>query len=157
NGSSTARSRAGLPASSGCAPMARAARRSDRARAARAGRVRRRTGNWSPTSPARTSAIACSCAASMAVEIGSCSRAAKASIRSGENADSPNPQEPLMTDLLTGDLVPIHGGGNALVDRIVPLSRRARFLAEAELLPSLRVSRADLSTIHRIGDGALSP
>ena len=61
-----------------------------------------------------------------------------------------------MTDSRAGDLVPVHGGG-ALVDRIVPLSRRARFLAEAESLPSLRVSRADLSTIHRIADGALSP
>jgi sulfate adenylyltransferase len=61
-----------------------------------------------------------------------------------------------MTDFQPGDLVPVHGGG-MLVDRIVPLSRRARFLAEAESLPSLRVSRADLSTIHRIADGALSP
>ena len=61
-----------------------------------------------------------------------------------------------MTDFRAGDLVSVHGGGE-LVDRIVPLSRRARFLAEAESLPSLRVSRADLSTIHRIADGALSP
>src|SRR5258706_3480051 len=61
-----------------------------------------------------------------------------------------------MTDL-AGDLVPVHGGGSALVDRIVPLSRRARLLSEAESLPSLRVSRADLSTVHRIADGALSP
>ena len=54
------------------------------------------------------------------------------------------------------DLVPPHGGGQ-LVDRIVPLSERARFLAEAEKLPSLRVNRADLSTVYRISDGALSP
>ena len=54
------------------------------------------------------------------------------------------------------DLVPVHGGG-PLVDRVVPLSERARFLAEAEKLPSLRVSRADLSTVYRISDGALSP
>src|SRR5688500_16561752 len=62
-----------------------------------------------------------------------------------------------MTDSLAGDLVPVHGGSSELVDRIVPLSRRARLLSEAESLPSLRVSRADLSTVHRIADGALSP
>jgi sulfate adenylyltransferase len=62
-----------------------------------------------------------------------------------------------MADSLAGDLVPVHGGGAAPVDRIVPISRRARFLAEAEKLASLRVSRADLSTVHRIADGALSP
>jgi sulfate adenylyltransferase len=61
-----------------------------------------------------------------------------------------------MSQSQASDLVPVHGGG-PLVDRIVPLSRRARFLAEAESLPSVRVSRADLSTIHRIADGALSP
>jgi len=54
------------------------------------------------------------------------------------------------------DLVPVHGGGD-LVDRVIPLSERARFLAGAEKLPSLRVSRADLSTVYRIADGALSP
>jgi sulfate adenylyltransferase len=43
------------------------------------------------------------------------------------------------------------------VDRIVPLNQRRRFLEEAEGLPSLRVSRADLSTVYRISDGTLSP
>src|SRR5262245_6588043 len=62
-----------------------------------------------------------------------------------------------MADSLAADLVPVHGGGAAPVDRVVPLSKRARFLAEAEKLASLRVSRADLSTVHRIADGALSP
>jgi len=56
-----------------------------------------------------------------------------------------------------GDLVPVHGGLGALVDRSIPLSQRKVFLAEAEELPSLRVSRADLSAVYRIGDGALSP
>ena len=55
------------------------------------------------------------------------------------------------------DLVPVHGGLAEPVDRTVPLSERRTFLAEAENLPTLRVSRADLSTLYRIGDGALSP
>ncbi|MCP3986876.1 MAG: sulfate adenylyltransferase [bacterium] len=56
-----------------------------------------------------------------------------------------------------GDLVPVHGGLDAPVDRTIPLSERKAFLAEASGLPSVRVSRADLSTLYRIGDGALSP
>ncbi len=55
------------------------------------------------------------------------------------------------------DLVPVHGGRGEPVDRVVPLSRRRALLAEAEKLPSLRVSRADLSTVYRLSDGALSP
>jgi len=55
------------------------------------------------------------------------------------------------------DLVPVHGGLEAPVDRVVPLKDRRAFLAEAERLPRLRVSRADLSTVHRLADGALSP
>mgnify|MGYP006313943693 CR=1 FL=1 len=31
------------------------------------------------------------------------------------------------------------------------------FLAEAGSLPSIRVNAADLSTVHRLADGALSP
>jgi sulfate adenylyltransferase len=54
-------------------------------------------------------------------------------------------------------LVPVHGGLGEPVDRVVPLSRRAALLAEAEKLPSLRVTRADLSTVYRLSDGALSP
>ena len=57
----------------------------------------------------------------------------------------------------TKDLVPVHGGCKQLVDRVVPLSQRKRFLAEAAKLPSLRVTAADLSTVHRLADGALSP
>lgn len=56
-----------------------------------------------------------------------------------------------------GDLVPVHGGLAELVDRIVPLKHRKAFLAEAARLPSLRVTKADLSTVHRLADGALSP
>ena len=57
----------------------------------------------------------------------------------------------------TRDLVPVHGGLGEPVDRIVPLNERAAFLEEAQKLPQVRVSRADLSTVSRIGDGALSP
>lgn len=55
------------------------------------------------------------------------------------------------------DLVPVHGGIDAPVDRIVPFNQKAAFLSEAGGLPSIRVNAADLSTIHRIADGALSP
>jgi sulfate adenylyltransferase len=55
------------------------------------------------------------------------------------------------------DLVPVHGGCDELVDRVVPLAERKRFLAEAAKLPKLRVTAADLSTVHRLADGALSP
>jgi len=54
-------------------------------------------------------------------------------------------------------LVPIHGGLGDLVDRRIPLGERSRFVKEAERLPSVRVTRADLSTVYRISDGALSP
>ncbi|MBW2693133.1 MAG: sulfate adenylyltransferase [Deltaproteobacteria bacterium] len=55
------------------------------------------------------------------------------------------------------DLVPVHGGLDDLVDRRVPLGQRSQFVKEAESLPSVRVTRADLSTVYRISDGALSP
>jgi len=55
------------------------------------------------------------------------------------------------------DLVPVHGGLSEPVDRVVPLKDRASFLAEAERLPRIAVSNADLSTVYRISDGALSP
>ena len=56
-----------------------------------------------------------------------------------------------------GHLVPVHGGLDAPVDRSIPLSQRRAFLAEAEALPSVQVTNADLSTLYRIADGALSP
>jgi len=55
------------------------------------------------------------------------------------------------------DLVPVHGGLSQPIDRMVPLSGRASFLKEASVLPRIRVTAADLSTVYRISDGALSP
>ncbi|HIG00129.1 MAG TPA: sulfate adenylyltransferase [Myxococcales bacterium] len=55
------------------------------------------------------------------------------------------------------DLVPVHGGLDEPIDRIVPLNQRSKFIAEASKLPSIRVSDADLSTVYRFSDGALSP
>lgn len=55
------------------------------------------------------------------------------------------------------DLVPVHGGLDSPVNRVVPLSRRKQFLQEAAELPKVEVSRADLSTVYRIADGTLSP
>jgi sulfate adenylyltransferase len=61
------------------------------------------------------------------------------------------------TDSKKGDLVPVHGGLAAPVDRVVSLKHRAAFLAEAAGLPIVRASRADQSTVYRLADGALSP
>ena len=55
------------------------------------------------------------------------------------------------------DLVPVHGGLGQLVDRRVPISQRSALLGEADALPAFCASRADVSTVHRIADGALSP
>ena len=55
------------------------------------------------------------------------------------------------------DLVPVHGGLDAPVDRTVPLPGRNALLAEAEGLSSIVISKADLSALYRIADGALSP
>ena len=55
------------------------------------------------------------------------------------------------------DLVAVHGGLPELVDRTVPLSKRTAFQEEAGSLPSVAVTAADLSTVYRIADGALSP
>ena len=55
------------------------------------------------------------------------------------------------------DLVPVHGGLSEPVDRLVPLKDKAAFLSEAAGLPSIRVTDADLATVYRIADGALSP
>ncbi len=61
------------------------------------------------------------------------------------------------TDAPRKDLVPVHGGLEEPVDRVLPLRERKRLLAEAERLASVAVTRADLSTVHRIADGTLSP
>jgi sulfate adenylyltransferase len=55
------------------------------------------------------------------------------------------------------DLVPVHGGLAEPIDRVVSLKERSRFVAEASKLPSVRLTKADLSTVHRIADGTLSP
>jgi sulfate adenylyltransferase len=62
-----------------------------------------------------------------------------------------------MSEHSTGDLVPVHGGLAAPVDRVVALRDRKAFLAEAEAFPSVVVTAADLSTVYRLSDGALSP
>ncbi len=55
------------------------------------------------------------------------------------------------------DLVPVHGGLAAPIDLVVPLKDRKAFLSEAGELPSIRVTSADVSTVYRLSDGALSP
>jgi sulfate adenylyltransferase len=55
------------------------------------------------------------------------------------------------------DLVPVHGGLAEPVDRVISLKERAAFLREAASLPSIQLTNADLSTVFRLGDGALSP
>ncbi len=55
------------------------------------------------------------------------------------------------------ELVPVHGGLADLIDRRVPLGERNQFAKEADRLSSVRVTRADLSSVYRIADGALSP
>jgi sulfate adenylyltransferase len=55
------------------------------------------------------------------------------------------------------DLIAVHGGLEQPVNRIVPPAEAAAFQAEAAKLPRVPVSDADLSTVYRIGDGALSP
>ncbi|MBW2228852.1 MAG: sulfate adenylyltransferase [Deltaproteobacteria bacterium] len=62
-----------------------------------------------------------------------------------------------MSQPIREDLVPFHGGLAEPVDWIVPLNQRAAFLAEGEALPSLTVNAADLSSVYRLSDGALSP
>jgi sulfate adenylyltransferase len=62
-----------------------------------------------------------------------------------------------MTQTQSAGLVPVHGGLAEPVDRVVSLRDRKKFLADAEGMPRVRVNRADLSTVYRFGDGALSP
>ena len=54
-------------------------------------------------------------------------------------------------------LVPPHGGLTEPVCRTVPADAVDDFLAHAKTLPKVPVSDADLSTVYRFGDGALSP
>ena len=62
-----------------------------------------------------------------------------------------------MSQVSQQDLVPVHGGLAAPVDRVVPLNQKTAFLKEAAGLSAIRVSTADLSTVYRLADGALSP
>ncbi len=55
------------------------------------------------------------------------------------------------------DLISPHGGLTDPVDLIVTDGERADFLAEAAALSKVPVSDADLSSVYRFGDGALSP
>lgn len=55
------------------------------------------------------------------------------------------------------DLIPVHGGLTAPVNRTVPAEEIDEFRARAARLASVPVSDADLSTVYRFGDGALSP
>ena len=54
-------------------------------------------------------------------------------------------------------LVPAHGGLPEPLDCTVPPAEEAAFKAELAALPKVPVSDADLSTVYRFGDGALSP
>ena len=56
-----------------------------------------------------------------------------------------------------GDLIPPHGGLTEPVTCTVPDAERQAFAAAAAALPKVPVSDADLSTVHRFGDGGLSP
>ncbi len=55
------------------------------------------------------------------------------------------------------DLVAPHGGLSEPVCRMVSANNAEAFADDAACLPVLPVSTADLSTVHRIGDGTLSP
>jgi sulfate adenylyltransferase len=55
------------------------------------------------------------------------------------------------------DLIVPHGGLSAPVNRTVPADQIASFTAAANSLTKVAVSDADLSTVYRLGDGALSP
>ncbi|HYB97583.1 MAG TPA: hypothetical protein VEC57_00445 [Candidatus Limnocylindrales bacterium] len=55
------------------------------------------------------------------------------------------------------DLVPAHGGFAEPLSCDVPEAQRAAVLAEAQSLVRVPVSDADLSTVYRFGDGALTP
>jgi len=54
-------------------------------------------------------------------------------------------------------LVPPHGGLIEPLCWTVPADAAADFRAHAKTLPQVPVSDADLSTVYRLGDGALSP
>ncbi len=55
------------------------------------------------------------------------------------------------------DLIPVHGGLGQPVDRTVSPDRVPEFERSAAGLPVIPVDDADLSSLYRFGDGALSP
>lgn len=55
------------------------------------------------------------------------------------------------------DLVPVHGGLSAPVDRTVKSERINEFEKQAASLPAVVIDDADLSSLYRFGDGGLSP
>ncbi len=55
------------------------------------------------------------------------------------------------------DLLGVHGGLKEPVNRTVPADKVESFKADAAKLAKVPVSDADLSTVYRFGDGALSP
>ncbi|MBN2801023.1 MAG: sulfate adenylyltransferase [Deltaproteobacteria bacterium] len=55
------------------------------------------------------------------------------------------------------NLVPVHGGLAAPINRFVKLTDRKALLAEAATMPTIAVTKADLATVYRIADGTLSP
>jgi sulfate adenylyltransferase len=55
------------------------------------------------------------------------------------------------------DLIAPHGGLSEPIDRMVPAAEVADFRARAASLPRVPISDADLSSLHRFGDGGLSP
>jgi sulfate adenylyltransferase len=55
------------------------------------------------------------------------------------------------------DLIPVHGGLSAPVDRTVPADRVEEFKKQAAALAAVTVDDADLSSLYRFGDGGLSP
>ncbi len=55
------------------------------------------------------------------------------------------------------DLIPVHGGLDAPVDRTVPSDCIAEFEREAASLTAVAVEDSDLSSLYRFGDGGLSP
>lgn len=55
------------------------------------------------------------------------------------------------------DLIPPHGGLEQPIDRMVPEAEVAEVKRQAASLKRISLSDADLSSLHRIGDGGLSP
>ncbi|MBN2563609.1 MAG: sulfate adenylyltransferase [Phycisphaerae bacterium] len=55
------------------------------------------------------------------------------------------------------DLIPVHGGLDAPVNRTIPTDRIDDFKKQAASLPAVTIDDADLSSLYRFGDGGLSP